>query len=73
MKLDLQLFISHLERRWQSLMPPWNTKTLEINKSFLQDRNMDLEVQEIGLPKDLSYKELMLLLLKALKEFTEAI
>jgi len=34
---------------------------------------MDQEVQEIGLLKDLSYKELMLSSLKALKEFIEAI
>ena len=34
---------------------------------------MDQEVQEIGLLKDLSYKESMLSLLKALKEFIEAI
>jgi hypothetical protein len=53
-------------------MLPLSTKKKDINKLSWQDWNMEVGPVEIGLLKDLIYKESMLSLLKVSKEFTEA-
>jgi len=46
---------------------------LDNKQLFWEDKNTEVDLQEIGPQKDLNYWELMELLLKVMKEFTDPI
>lgn len=56
-KLDLKLCISPLEKKWLFMMPLWNIKKTEINKSSSPDKSTEVDLVEIGPLKDLICKE----------------
>lgn len=71
--LDQILFISPQENNLLFLMLPKNILKEVTKPSFLLDLNTEVDHPEIGLPKDLTSKDYLPLLLKVSKESIEAI